>query len=1805
MKVGVFGSLLRLKNHTQNTMKTSSLSLILCFTLGLLIATPCFPVTADNSTDDELGWTFEYDDNGRITTANDPGGRTTQIKYSFDEANRLQHLIRTTTDGPSIIYKFDERGRRSAMTDAAGTVFYEYDDLDRLYRIQRQGAPVIAYTHDTLDRIKSLQVDDFYRIEYNYDFLGRLESMTTPAGVIRYEYLTGEGKLVRTLPNGVVTISSYEPNGELSQISHGLTNTNNDTHYTVLAEYTYQYRPDGLIEAIQERSGNSQFLYTYLYDNVGRLVNATGPAGQQYTYKYDLVGNRLNAVLASNTPQNLTYDWAGRLKSFNGKPCVHDAAGNLVAMTVDDKTLTYRYNSDNQLTEVPEGNVSYRYDGEGQLIARKLGNNEVTIVPDPLSDYWQPLVIANKEGHRTLVIWEGSIPLIMIRDGKPEYLLHDHLGSVRLVLNSHGKVTQHFEYDPYGTDKTSSADFAPRFAGLFWDPQANVYLTRGRAYSPQLGRFLQIDPQHRVPFGSQKDLSIYNYCGNDPVNFVDRDGAEPIEVISLPMDYTNFIERDHIMNQLVTKAWDKPYNGPFPKEQRNLEEKDLDWDNEITRVYWKALQWRTMYTDAPEKFIQEFPDINTRPTYAEIRNVENQLYAQMVVETGKHRPPFTKYNKPAGVPSSDFLIKKGIPRWAKFHSIVDSPVGKFLHLDKFLFKEGSYPQGPLTKERQLMGVNAGLNALAARDAEKLFVQGIGENYSKHSYTPSPSTSTSISFIKFDKPKLPYQKRQDALSDTNKLYWFGGGGLPPPPPPDSGWGGGTRLTRINFGGNNWGGNSWRNNGWQGDSWSDPDSAGNQRLTPAKVGGIYLGGAGNTLTGLGLVDGITLDDNNNLVLLGKAGQQIKLPSLRLDDVVTVFRSVYIHGEGPTVTIDPNPENPEGSAMIIRHGKATENTYVGWVLFQADRLMKGYTLGIDNVTTQEISSTVPGYDNVLNTIYFGGESPEKLRKQGHWERFWIVPDEVRRFGSGKRALTLFEVPLKVKTQSMQWENDKLVDDTSGKSSPGALAFTNWFTNQYDLIAHEQLLTPPHESGITEPVAVFTELRRIALITAIAEMLRDQGVPMPFWMRDYDVQTVPFEKFTPGLEVTRSNQRLIARLYGGVQLSPDGEAIRDFTARNDLSRLPEMEQKIFHEKITQADSLEQTVRVNAPASEPLKVRQFTHKGFEYQTVALPGAATHALAPCRLEEVDLSVTIEGDYSIQLARSYNSFFNPNGPWGRGWAFDLPRLESVKVPVRREGSEVLYQTAFELITPLNSTYARFSRIEAIAELANNQLLVSDQPSDFFGLADDKPEFLSVPTRKLIRKDGGAWYFSKAGSLVATEQDGFRTVFERDTNGHMTRIVGLLGRQPLAFIELDYNASGRLESAKARRAGDGSTESIVSYEYDDGGRLTTVISESGKLGYQYQGSWVTAVTHQIANRNEKVMLRSFEYNSKGQLLNDVNAEGVKTAYRVTSDSQGSIITANKSGNKSEADSIRYDQSFRPMEAKYADGTRGVWDYSANKGTVLVLTEPDGETVKFIESADQRHRTLEINQQHQISSEYDSSGRMISLAENGRTLLQQKWSPNGRLQTANSETYAEHFAYDDDGLISSIIAAPPDEHDQFKHWQETKLDTLGRPAEIKDYRGLHISIGYEESGELAGMITHRNGKNYGFNLTRDNFGGVQEVQSSWGKQQYSYDTTGFLTKMKINKDGVNSSIEWKSGQLHAVKQFDGGNLSLTYYEDNQHAGLLKQITTPNELMLTYQYDATNQLRTVAIGKEASLELEYNDRGYLTGWRYRAAKK
>ncbi len=1485
-----------------------------------------------------LAWKYSYDDAGRITLMVGPGGKETKIQYKEDNKHNIQQITTEFADSSKVMLGFNPLGQRVSMADAAGKVQYEYDNSGYLTSVRREKSSPVLYTYDTLDRLKTLKVGDFYTVEYTYDFLGRLASMKTPAGIIEYKYLTGQGQVVRTLPNGVKTFWKYEPNGQLRQIIHGFFRNPKDSSYIVLAEYTYQYRPDGLIEAIREKSSGGDFLRTYEYDKVGRLIHAVESGQKEYSYEYDNIGNRLRTESTGNPTQVCTYDWAGRLKTLDSNPCVHDVVGNLTSYIDKNGLHAFEFNAANFLKSASAENtkVEYEYDGDGCLITRAISGKKTKFIPDALADIWRPLISTDPDGKQTLYIWEGDLPLAAIRGKETKFFLHDHVGSVRLFVDDKGKVLQQIAYEPFGTGKTTeiAQEITPLFGGLFWDTEANGYLTKARIYLSTLGRFLQIDPQYSIFMGSQKDLSHYAYCGGDPINFRDLDGTTPQDLSSVYwnafwsdvfghlFDATRAKEilatfsESHLANARgsgiaagITATFLDIVGGYIPGKAASENQLKAQWAwslaflggpsiftnaaGAISAFSYGRTAGSVVINTYEGNLFGALLDLTSMGLYMGSRNVSETL-DQYFPPGYQHEFPFTPsaaYNESLFEELRNAQVNIQVAtkffNWGKFgYSVQKNNIGalaKFI-MGQFLnFKGrksnwiganrsgdepsgqgfswakdslGRFPLGDTTigvksredraakwhdiqdwvnwhadagTEVKVPWENGTFKYFISRGKENsthdweviLFATGLRSNYP---ISDSPRTSNPVELselreryseskslystgvvvnsegdgrlpiriyrtdqelpqtvhttmveqglrgLAFDgvidpiiiaygkteedakamkavvlaynpKAKVVTKWGTDDLSGANIVFEMSSKAKkseqeekdrkrprrndffppffppPPPPPPSVGF----NITTT------WDGDDHN------DDWPPPPNSGIV-LSPSNVGGVFLGGAGSLLEGLGLLEGIAFDENGNLVLIGKAGDQIKLPPLRLDDVVTVFRSVYLFGECRTVTIDPNPSNPEGPIMIIKHSESTKDTYVGWVLYEADRLMKGYTIGADNMTGQDLKSSIPGYNNVSDKIYFGGVNPEKQQMEGHWERFWIVPAEERRFDTLKRELTLFDIPLKVNTQTMKWENGELVDDLSNKSSPGALAFTDWFNKNYDLISKERFLTPPPESGITEPVPVYTELRRIALITAIAEKLRDQGVPLPFWMRDYDVRPVSFEKTTPGLKVSRSNKNIEARIYGGVNLTPGSEDVKNFTAKTDLSKLPKNDQKLISDKVKLADSLEKVIKGTMASAVPLKVQEIKHEGTPYKVVALPGAQTRALAPCQLDEIDMEVPGEGGNNIQLVRSYNSFFDPKGLWGKGWILNLPYLNEIKIPVKRDAEHVQYQMAYELITPLNSIYSRFSRIEEVPELNKSRLQVPDQSCEFFGIADAHPEFLSGPTHQVIRKDG---------------------------------------------------------------------------------------------------------------------------------------------------------------------------------------------------------------------------------------------------------------------------------------------------------------------------------------------------------------------------------------------------------------------------------------------------------------------------------------
>jgi RHS repeat-associated protein len=103
-------------------------------------------------------------------------------------------------------------------------------------------------------------------------------------------------------------------------------------------------------------------------------------------------------------------------------------------------------------------------------------------------------------------------------------------GHNMLLTAANGTLAEQNEYDAFGrpyffsstAQPLNSSTFGNRFlfTGREYLSELKLYDYRARMYQPEIGRFMQPDPQHFAA----GDYNLYRYCHNDPVNRSDPTG---------------------------------------------------------------------------------------------------------------------------------------------------------------------------------------------------------------------------------------------------------------------------------------------------------------------------------------------------------------------------------------------------------------------------------------------------------------------------------------------------------------------------------------------------------------------------------------------------------------------------------------------------------------------------------------------------------------------------------------------------------------------------------------------------------------------------------------------------------------------------------------------------------------------------------------------------------------------------------------------------------------------------------------------------------------------------------------------------------------------------------------------------------------------------------------------------------------------------------------------------------------------------------------------------------------------------------
>jgi RHS repeat-associated protein len=186
-----------------------------------------------------------------------------------------------------------------------------------------------------------------------------------------------------------------------------------------------------------------------------------------------------------------------------------------------------------RLTNADSGSnvVEYSYDVLNRKVSRTFGTNVEYYVYDG------DQIIADVDSSGSLLrsyVWGTGIDNLLSittygEETNTYYAIKDHQNTVIALTDSSGSVVETYDYDAYGRTKIYSASgseltesaYGNRYCyqgrGIDW--ATGLYYFRARWYNPETGRWLSKDP-----IGIRGGLNQYEFCGSNPVNFVDPSG---------------------------------------------------------------------------------------------------------------------------------------------------------------------------------------------------------------------------------------------------------------------------------------------------------------------------------------------------------------------------------------------------------------------------------------------------------------------------------------------------------------------------------------------------------------------------------------------------------------------------------------------------------------------------------------------------------------------------------------------------------------------------------------------------------------------------------------------------------------------------------------------------------------------------------------------------------------------------------------------------------------------------------------------------------------------------------------------------------------------------------------------------------------------------------------------------------------------------------------------------------------------------------------------------------------------------------
>ena len=335
----------------------------------------------------------------------------------------------------------------------------------------------------------------------------------------------------QTSGNGVIANQTFDPKtGRLTSVGAGFQNMVENLSFTY----------DGLGNLTGRTDGNGSFSETFTYDPLNRLTSAAISTGAYpaKSFAYDPIGNltsksdvgtysyptpgaaqphAVSSIGGGTINTSFSYDGNGNQTAGLGRSITWTSYNKPASITQGSRTLSFLDDPNHQRFQqvTPQGTTLY-FDSFGAHAEFMPGSGQ-------WNEY---LKVGNvMVGVRFLALATETVTL--------RYFHTDHLGSIAVITDQNGAVSERLSYDAWGKRRFANGADDPAgsiasqttygFTGQEELSVTGLVHLNGRVYDSLIGRMMSADPTVPDALNPQA-WNRYSYVGNDPLTFTDPTG---------------------------------------------------------------------------------------------------------------------------------------------------------------------------------------------------------------------------------------------------------------------------------------------------------------------------------------------------------------------------------------------------------------------------------------------------------------------------------------------------------------------------------------------------------------------------------------------------------------------------------------------------------------------------------------------------------------------------------------------------------------------------------------------------------------------------------------------------------------------------------------------------------------------------------------------------------------------------------------------------------------------------------------------------------------------------------------------------------------------------------------------------------------------------------------------------------------------------------------------------------------------------------------------------------------------------------